>query len=37
VADLASDAFALEKIKTNVQELQAELAVVKPLLPDLFK
>lgn len=37
VADLAIDAFALEKIKTNVQELQAELAVVKPLLPDLFK
>lgn len=37
VADLAIDAFALEKIKTNVQELQAELAVVKPLLPELFK
>lgn len=37
VVDLAIDAFALEKIKTNVQELQAELAVVKPLLPDLFK
>jgi len=37
VADLTIDAFALEKIQTNVQELQAELAVVKPLLPDLFK
>ena len=37
VANLTIDAFALEKIQTNVQELQAELAVVKPLLPELFK
>lgn len=37
VADLTIDAFARDKIKANVQELQSEMAVVRPLLPDLFK
>lgn len=35
VADLAIDAFARQKIDANVQELQAEIAVVKPLLTEL--
>jgi len=36
VADLTIDSFTREKIHANVQELQAEIAVVKPLLPDIF-
>lgn len=36
VADLAIDAFARAKMDANVQELQSEMAVVKPLLPELF-
>lgn len=36
VADLTIDAFARAKMDANVQELQSEMAVVKPLLPELF-
>lgn len=36
VPDLALDAFARERIAANVQELQSEMDVVKPLLPELF-
>jgi malate dehydrogenase len=36
VADLTIDDFARNKIAANVQELEAEVAVVKPLLPQLF-
>jgi len=36
VDDLAPDAFARARLDANVSELQAEIAVVRPLLPDLF-
>jgi malate dehydrogenase len=36
VADLPIDAFARQIIDANVLELQSEMHVVKPLLPDLF-
>ncbi|HEY8908379.1 MAG TPA: malate dehydrogenase, partial [Rhodoferax sp.] len=36
VADLPIDAFARQIIDANVLELQSEIDVVKPLLPDLF-
>lgn len=36
VADLPVDSFTRAKIDANVQELQSEIAVVKPLLPELL-
>ncbi len=36
VADLPPDAFTRARLDANISELQAEIAVIKPLLPDLF-
>ena len=36
VSDLSVDDFARSRIDANVREIESEIAVVQPLLPDLF-